>query len=72
MNDFNLIIVIQMLESDAKKTGNNLHGKLNFAGSDVHMTGACKIGFNSIELLTYLLSKLYAMKDIGFTVKLTM
>jgi hypothetical protein len=32
-----------MLESDAKKTGNSLHGKLNFAGNDVHMTDACKL-----------------------------
>jgi hypothetical protein len=56
-----------MLENGAGRSGNNLYGNLHFLCKADHMTKAkntCKTGFNSIELLSYLLSKLYAMKDI--------
>jgi hypothetical protein len=69
MNDFRMIIVIQMLVNDGRRNGNNRYGNLHFLCRVHHMTEAkntCKTGFNSIELLTYLLSKLYAMKDIRF------
>jgi hypothetical protein len=65
MNDFNMIIVIRMLVNGGSRNGNNLYGKLHFLCRVGHMTEAkntCKTGFNSTELLSYLLSKLYAMR----------
>jgi hypothetical protein len=62
-----------MLVNGGAKTGNNLYEKLHFVCKVDHMTedrkNTCETGFNSIELLSYLLSKLYAMKDIGINHK---
>ncbi len=61
-----------MSVNGGRRNGNNRYGNLHFLCRVDHMTEAkntCKTGFNSIELLSYLLSKLYAMKDIGLNHK---
>jgi hypothetical protein len=61
-----------MLVNGGLKNGNNRNENVHFVCRVDHITvtkNTCKTGFNSIELLSNMLSKLYAMKDIRFSGK---